>query len=237
MGEKELEGLVEAISEQIVKVLTPILSELKKDTSTTPETIELQPRLITAEVVQRAVAKGYNSINVQPKAIITPLARDFLRENGLELKLDSEESAVNTGEVSSSRADAIAVLAGRCTETEKHIIAEAIRRHGLGFVEMKPKHRAPSAFESAFKKLGREISRQKLLAGVIIDESAFALKVQAQKIAGVRPTMCWEMTSRDFCLRTHNSNLILINNRLLGFRKLGTILEAWLASLELKEKK
>jgi len=200
----------------------------------TPETTTQAPafrgRLLTEEAVKQLCGHGNRSLQIAAHTIVTPLAQDFIRENGISLlRLDAEPEAPGPQTGATPRGSARVGLMANCSQTAATAVQDILREFHFEPVAAQPAYPTPGAVDAAMLNLAGQIATGSLRAGIIIDENAFALKRRAEKIDGVRPIMCWNVVSECGCDRA--TNLLFVNNQLLGFRKLRQIVRAWLEAI------
>lgn len=235
MEQDQLDRLVEIISERIAIALAAKLSEMSTVTPDSSGDFRIDERLITEGVIMKAAQPAYRRIVIQPGAIITPLAQDYLSAHGIEVIRKPVDVSSPQHPNSAGGGNLVGLLAGNCTETCQQIVKNALAGQGLALSPVGLRHRTPSEFERGFLELTSEISTRKLKAGIVIDDAVFAMKVRAEKMQNIKPAMSWEFT-RDNSANLQSSNLLLINNRLLGFKKLENVVNIWLSALTADKK-
>ncbi len=123
-------------SAQIERIVQNVLSKLKGEPSPPPSqaTISLERKLLTEADVLRAAAQKVREIAVPPGVIVTPLARDTLKEKGIALIPSSPtrqgESENGSREVNSDGGGTIALGADHGGYEMKEAIKRALQEEG-----------------------------------------------------------------------------------------------------------
>ena len=197
-------------------------------TETTSQAPNFDQRLLTEEAIRQLCKPGTRSLRVAARTIITPLAQDFIQENKIAIERMARDAAPVAQPGISQGSSKVGLLAN-CSQTAANAVQDILREFGFETIAVKPVYPTPGAVDSAMLNLAGQIAGAGLRAAIIIDENAFALKRRAEKIDGVRPIMCWNVVSECGCDRA--TNLLFVNIRLLGFRKLRQIVRAWLEAI------
>jgi ribose 5-phosphate isomerase RpiB len=188
-----------------------------------------EKKLLTEADALRILRKPVRKLYVNKDTIITPLANDHLRTH--RIKIMRSETAENSScgcRKPAVNSRSIALLAANCTETARDTIRNCIRESGFDPVEVLPAYSTPSAIDRSSLEIADKIAGSQYMAAVIIDENAFSLKMRASRIQNVHPAMCWDLAAGDACPKRSQSNMLFVNNRLLGFKKLDSIMRSWL---------
>jgi ribose 5-phosphate isomerase RpiB len=75
----------------------------------------------------------------------------------------------------------------------------------------------------------RLVARGSFERAMIIDENAFSLSQALGKEDGIRASICWDVDSALTTRKECDSNVLILNNRLLGMTTLQRIVSAWLS--------
>lgn len=125
----------------------------------------------------------------------------------------------------------IALITGSCSRTEVETIKSVLAGHKYDVLENRLTRGFTSELRRATTQVCRQIQNEEIRAGIVIDEAAFQLKRQAEKYEGIRSAMCWDIACANAGEESGNANMIFINNRLLGFKKLEKLIRIWALSL------
>ena len=127
-----------------------------------------------------------------------------------------------------NRSNKIGVMHDKYTWIYANAAGRVIKELKLVPVFSKPVNFTNTAAQNTADELTNKVSTGEYLAGIIINEDAFQLKRRAADQKGIIVNMCWEIGSNQSCALI--SNLLFVNNRLIGSKKLEEILHRWLSA-------
>lgn len=162
---------------------------------------------------------------IRENAILTPAARDVIRERGIELRHRTRRAATGTHRVIALGAD----HGGFETKEKLKTLLDE-----LGF-----KHRDFGTFsEDAVDypdfahAVARAVADGNCDLGIIVDGAGIGSCMTANKVPGVRAAMCYDAaTARNS--REHNyANVLTLGGRMLKFEQLREVVATWLATPE-----
>lgn len=233
MERAELETLVRTIVEKVLAQLQQagvLLPEGSRnpDQSTMTATGTFSPKHLLTEADLVAFAReGVVKLMLTPTALITPAARDYAQAKGIEIQRGREADEIL---LPGKNLPNSVVVAGRASATEKRAVFDAISAQNLIPIEIPLARTTPSVLDLALNQIAKQIRTGISCGGVIIDENAFPLSLQANKMEGIRSVVGWNTSSANG--PESPANLLLLNNRLLGLRSLNEITRVWLTKLK-----
>lgn len=167
--------------------------------------------------------KEIKHIPVLPNTLITPLARDRMRQFGMTTRLISAAIPV-----SSDGSGTIAIVAPRCYKTFVRRVGESIRDHGLESQEIEDRIRSQDELEILNTRIARQIVSGEFSAAVVIDELDRRLGGQANRIDGVCAAIGRGSAEH---------NMIYISQRRWGLAAAAHVIDEWLKARSENEKK
>jgi ribose 5-phosphate isomerase RpiB len=185
--------------------------------------------LTEADLVAFAREGGVKLI-LTPTAIITPAAKDFAQAKGIHLQRGRQADEIFLP--GKNLPNSVAVLAARSSATEKRAVFDAIAARDFTPIEIPVPRTTTSALNLALNQMAKQIRAGIFCSGVVIDENAFSLSIQANKLDDIRAVVCWDVSSAAASQQESRANLLFLNNRLLGLRSLKEITEVWLTNLK-----
>jgi len=233
MERAELETLVRTIVEKVLAQLQQagvLLPEGSRnpDQSTMAATGTFSPKHLLTEADLVAFAReGVVKLMLTPTALITPAARDYAQAKGIEIQRGREADEIL---LPGKNLPNSVVVAGRASATEKRAVFDAISAQNLIPIEIPLARTTPSVLGLVLNQIAKQIRTGISCGGVIIDENAFNLSLQANKMEGIRSVVGWNTSSANGL--ESPANLLLLNNRLLGLRSLNEITRVWLTKLK-----
>jgi ribose 5-phosphate isomerase RpiB len=233
MKQSDFNKLVEIIADGVRAALqaVPRTRNQTSEMSSQKPIVRFSKRLLTEADALSAVGKNVESVFVDKRTLITPLANDHFRQNRITIiRIEHNETASCGFEQHRPASRTIGLLAVNCSQTARDKVVQVSKEFGFDTVAIAARYATPSGIQSATLDTADRIAQGVLFAAVVIDETAFSLKLQANRIQGAIPAMCWDVAAKDYCPRSSKSNMLFVNHRLLGFRKLEQIMRIWLAS-------
>lgn len=253
MTQLELENLIRTIVEKVLENLQPSLQSPQTPVAIkqpadrnmalpanlsfgnlqqSPANAQFSDKHLIAESDMMQFARnGIELLIVTNTTLLTPSARDYAREKNIKIQHGRENAAlVQPGASTTRSANTIALLASRCSQSEKSAVIEAIQKPGFSFEEILVNRPTAANRQAALEKLTQQIAAGYFKFGIIIDEDAFSLSIQANKIENIRAVVCWDISSAELSQKQSQANLLCLNNRLLGFKSLAEITRRWLAA-------
>lgn len=212
------------------KVLRLVREALQQQVGGAPAAASQEPlidesakNVITEADVRDLAANA--KLLIREDAILTPAARDVIRERGIELRRRTRRTATGTHRVIALGAD----HGGFETKEKLKTLLDE-----LGF-----KHRDFGTFsEDAVDypdfahAVARAVADGGCDLGIIVDGAGIGSCMTANKVPGVRAAMCYDAaTARNS--REHNyANVLTLGGRMLPFEQLREVVQTWLATPE-----
>jgi ribose 5-phosphate isomerase RpiB len=241
LEKQQLEQLVQLVVTEVMKAIAP---QLKPSTSCNcnggcpcSESLESENssrgfqfsgRLLSENLLKEIGSKGYNSVSLQRRCLITPLARDKSSELGIRICTGPEEEESAVSKTSSSE-NCLVIVSGHCSRSEERTLIEAARSSGW---QVRVEAVCGGSFkhlEAAVKNASRLIESGQCRRAIILDEHIFRIsQVLSSGSFPVKPAVCWDEKSAVESRCQGACNMLLISNRLLGLHMLGRIVRAWL---------
>lgn len=241
MDRVELENLVRTIVEKVLTQLQnsgmPITAASQPATGafTKPDPVEAgtfsQKHLFTEPDMVAFAREGVVKLIVTPTAIITPSAKDYARDKGIQIQRGRQSATdILPGAPTTASMNSLAVLAARVSATEKRSLFEAIEAQGMTPVEIPVERATTAGMSLVLNQMAKQVSAGIYRFGIVVDENAFSLSIQANKIEDIRGVVCWDVSSAEVSHQESRANMLFLNNRLLGLRSLNEITQVWLTN-------
>ena len=195
-------------------------------------------RAITEAQVRAAAAAG-RTVNVPEGAVITPAARDLARSLGVSLIMARSTDAQAHGPTDApthGRADAqthgravVALGADHggfpLKEQLKATVAELgyevldLGTHGTGTVD----------YPDFAVAVARAVAEGRAWRGIMIDGAGIGSAMAANKVAGVRAALCYDLTTAQNAREHNDANVLTLGGTLIGTRLAVDITRTFLA--------
>jgi hypothetical protein len=230
MNTMEKEVLVRLLVEEVIdKLIISSKIRSKKVVSKNQQSDNWysNKKLITSIDVDLALTKKYKKIIVSPKTIITPLALDLFKENGIKIIRSNKARVENEKEILSGiNKNKIAVLSNIDDEAYKIKAKQILIGQGFEADCLSPKNFTSSELQVAVNNLAVSILHQEYFSGIVISNDSYQLMKSQKETTGIKSNICWEISSGKIC--NSKSNILFINSSLIGFKQLELKLNTWI---------
>jgi ribose 5-phosphate isomerase B len=213
--------------------------------------------LITEREVRRAARDGRKSIEVAG-AVVTPAARDLAGTLGLTLSGDvrsarggkpargappKKESTpappassnpnpapATAAPPSAGNKPAIAVGADHGGVALKNAIAEHLRTAGYPVTDLGTNSSDAVDYPDFAVAVARAVASKKAMFGIMVDGAGIGSCMAANKVAGVRAAMCYDVTTASNAREHNGANVLTLGGGMLGTRLALAIVDTFLST-------
>ena len=199
-------------------------------------------RVITEHDVRREAKAGTREIEVGT-AVVTPSARDLAKRTGVELKTRSRSrpgTAPNPARIAATGTmDArptspgtriIALGADHGGVALKDAIAARLRELGHSVTDHGTTGASSVDYPDYAVVVARAVAGGAAQVGIMVDGAGIGSCMAANKVAGVRAAMCYDVTSAQNAREHNNANLLTLGGGLIGPRLALAIVETFLST-------
>ena len=165
-------------------------------------------------------------IAIPPGTLITPLAKDALKELGISIVLHRPTQA----EPSPSKPDpgAIALGSDHAGFALKETIKKALAEEGYTVRDFGTSSPEPVDYPDFALKVAQAVSSGACAAGIIVDGAGFASAVVANKLPGIRAAVCWDLLTVRLAREHMDANVLAIGGKLIGPTLALEMVKLWL---------
>lgn len=162
---------------------------------------------------------------VREDALITPAARDLIRERGIEVQHRLRRSAQRERRI-------IALGADHGGYEMKEEVKGLLQELGLRFRDFGTHSPEAVDYPDLAHAVARAVADGSCDLGIIVDGAGIGSCMTANKVPGVRAALCYdEATARNS--REHNyANVLTLGGRMITREQMRKIVTAWLATPE-----
>jgi ribose 5-phosphate isomerase B len=162
---------------------------------------------------------------IREDAIVTPSARDVIRERNLDVQLRSRRSPV-------SRHKLIAIGADHGGFEMKEKVKRLLEGLGHKTRDFGTNSSDPVDYPDIAHAVARSVADGSSDLGIIIDGAGIGSAMTANKVPGVRAALCYdEATARNS--REHNyANVLTLGGRMLSEEQIAKVVTVWLSTPE-----
>jgi ribose 5-phosphate isomerase B len=193
--------------------------------------VELTSKPLITEQDLKNLSMG-ETVRIDEKAIVTPLAVDTARERQLKL----ERVAVARSESKADRSRRIALGADHGGFEMKQELKKLLAELRYEVVDLGTHSTAAVDYPDFAQAVALAVARGSADLGIMIDGAGIGSCMAANKIPGVRAAMCYdEATARNS--REHNgANVLTLGGKMISNEAMRAIVRTWL-STELTEER
>jgi ribose 5-phosphate isomerase B len=171
----------------------------------------------------RAAAKAGRTVEAPEGAVITPAARDLARSLGVAVV-----SAQGTGTAGDQRTVALGADHGGFPLKEhlKPFLAEA----GYEVLDLGTSDAQPVDYPDFAIAVARAVAEGRAWRGIMIDGAGIGSAMAANKVAGVRAALCYDLTTAQNAREHNDANVLTLGGTLIGTRLAVDIARTFLAA-------
>lgn len=185
-------------------------------------------RLVTEALVKEAVRDGRKFIPVSDATVVTPLARDLLKENGVELTVVGEGLRESAPQAERSQRIAIAGCpkgGERGRQLARWLEARGHRVDVVGWASAERPAWLPLVISTA-----RRVSDGTCDMAVTVDSDGARAAIASNKLRGVRGAVCHDVGSARRARRELDANVIHLPAETVAPTLAQQILTVWLTT-------
>ncbi|HZF37303.1 MAG TPA: RpiB/LacA/LacB family sugar-phosphate isomerase [Blastocatellia bacterium] len=192
----------------------PIIDESTKDVIT-----EADLRDIHADVRAGAL------LLIREDAIITPAARDLIRERGLEIRHRARRSVAGKRRI-------IAVGADHGGYEMKERLKEFLDDLGYSHRDFGTFSEEAVDYPDFAHAVARAVADGACYLGVVVDGAGIGSCMTANKVPGVRAAMCYDAATASNSREHNYANVLTLGARMISTEKMREIVSVWLSTPE-----
>lgn len=211
--------------------------------------------LVTEREIRRAAREGKKSLEVGG-AVVTPAARDLAGSLGVTLIGDarsgrgerqargapprtestaapaapSHQSPVPATAASPAAKPTIALGADHGGVAMKAAIAEHLRAAGFPISDLGTNTTDAVDYPDFAVAVARAVASKKAAVGIMVDGAGIGSCMAANKVAGIRAAMCYDVTTASNAREHNGANMLTLGGGLLGTRLALAIVDTFLST-------
>lgn len=198
-------------------------------------------RVITERDVRRAAKDGTREIDVGG-AVVTPSARDVAARAGVALKGGKPTASRRPQMASATQAPTSAPKAQPAPKREiaigadhggvglRDAIAARLRELGHAVTDHGTSGTAAVDYPDYAVAVARAVASGAAQLGIMVDGAGIGSCMAANKVAGVRAAMCYDVTTAQNAREHNNANVLTLGGGLIGPRLALAIVETFLST-------
>jgi ribose 5-phosphate isomerase B len=212
-------------------------------------------RLVSELEIRRAAREGKRQLDVGG-AVVTPSARDLASVLNVELtgaasgvarsplargappekqykpapSAPSNQSPASSTTPAPTSRPTIALGGDHGGVALKATIAEHLKKAGYPITDVGTSSTEPVDYPLFAVNVARQVAQKKATVGIMIDGAGIGSCMAANKVAGVRAAMCYDVTTATNAREHNNANVLTLGGGLIGPRLALAIVDTFLAT-------
>jgi ribose 5-phosphate isomerase B len=210
-------------------------------------------RRVVTEAEVRAAARTGRTLDLPPGAIVTPAARDVAQLLGVSLAAGSGPAAAATAapagpatpaataapapagppgpaEAPAPQRAVVAIGADHGGFPLKEQLKTTLARLGHEVLDLGTHDAQAVDYPDFAVAVARAVAEGRAWRGIMIDGAGIGSAMAANKVAGVRAALCYDLTTARNAREHNDANLLTLGGTLIGTRLAGDIVSAFLAT-------
>lgn len=180
-------------------------------------------KVITEKEVRKVYNAGSSTISINPGDIITPLARDTIKELGMTNSKSSETKSQDF-----PRTNKVAVGSDHTGYKLKEILKNELSKKSFYVIDVGTNNEDSCdypdfALSTAYKVISGEAD-----FGIVLDATGIPSAITANKVPGIRAATCYNEFSAWSARNHNNANLLVVGAKTIGEEAAKAILRKWL---------
>ncbi len=190
-----------------------------------------RPAVVT-EADVRAAAKAGRTLDVPGGALVTPAARDLARGLGVSLrKTEGTEAQEHGGAGARTRGRIVVALgADHGGFALKQHLKAFLSEQGYDVLDLGAYDAQPVDYPDFAVAVARAVAEARAWRGIMIDGAGIGSAMAANKVAGVRAALCYDLTTAQNAREHNDANVLTLGGTLIGTRLAVDITRTFLAT-------
>jgi ribose 5-phosphate isomerase B len=184
----------------------------------------------------RAAALSGRTIELGKGSVVTPAARDLARQLGVALVTSgSRESGAGplvrtTGTTPDSRLPVVAIGADHGGFPMKEALKAVLADLGCTVLDVGTNSTDAVDYPDFAIAVARAVADGRAWRGIMVDGAGIGSAMAANKIAGVRAALCYDLTTAQNAREHNDANVLTLGGTLIGQRLASDITKAFLGT-------
>jgi ribose 5-phosphate isomerase B len=176
---------------------------------------------VVTEADVRDAARAGRALAVAPGAVVTPAARDLAHSLGLSL--------AETGSGTAPR-PVVALGADHGGFPLKELLKVPLAEFGYGVLDLGTGNTDAVDYPDFAVAVARAVAQGRAWRGIMIDGAGIGSAMAANKVAGVRAALCYDLTTAQNAREHNDANVLTLGGTLIGTRLAVDIVRTFLAT-------
>ncbi len=187
--------------------------------------------LITEKDIKDILNLGQNVIAVTSNTVITPLAQDFIRTNGINIITKDDSRSINlTDETKNSIITTISIGSDHTGFKLKNILIKYLAEQNFRLIDEGTFDEKSCDYPDFAKAVALKVAADKADFGIILDATGIPSSITANKIKGIRAATCYNAFSAKSSREHNDANVLVLGAKSLGEETIKIIIDVWLST-------
>jgi ribose 5-phosphate isomerase B len=190
-------------------------------------------KLITEPDVFKLHQSGVKIIPVGENEILTPLAKDRIKELGIKIVTKEEAQRIHNAEnfLNTSVRLKKAAIGGDHTGFKiKNLLSKILTEKGFEITDVGTFDEKSCDYPDFALAVSEKVQSMSVDFGIIVDATGIPSAITANKLKGIRAATCYNEFSTRSAREHNNANVLVLGAKALGEETIKSILEVWLST-------
>lgn len=189
-------------------------------------------KLVTEKDLQDVAAGSQVAVPVD--ALITPLARDIIRDRGLQVVQEGAPAGAPAPDPSAPPTThpekTVALGADHGGFALKEDLKNYLPELGYNVLDCGPHKAEPVDYPDFAYAVARLVAQGRAARGIMIDGAGIGSCMAANKVPGVRAAMCYDVSTAVNSREHNDANVLTLGGGLIGTNLARQIVKTWLST-------
>lgn len=185
-------------------------------------------KLVTEDLILQVLKRGGDTVYIMPNAIVTPLARDLLRQQKVRLVAIANEDDMS--DKPAQKSGVIALGADHRGYALKEQLNVWLQEIGREVVDVGVFGQQEASYVGVAQQVAKRVVQDQLFAGIVIDGGGIPSAMVANKVAGIRAAACHDVTAAKFARAHVDANVLCLGVGVVGDTMAKEIVATWVST-------
>lgn len=214
----------EKLIQRIVAEVVRRLKALEGNAVSAP--IDPPVSLVTEDLVKSTLNRGGDAVYVTANAIVTPLARDLMRQQNVRLAMVGDDAVVQAPQKST----AVAIGADHKGFELKKQIGQMLRDAGREVMDCGVHGPQETSYIDVAQKVADAVKKNNPMMGIVVDADGTGAAIATNRVKGIRAAACGDVTSAKFARAHVDANVLCLGVDIVGYAVAKEIIATWLTT-------
>ncbi|HWO89910.1 MAG TPA: ribose 5-phosphate isomerase B [Gemmatimonadales bacterium] len=192
-------------------------------------------RPLVTEAQVREAARAGAELRIPAGSLVTPAARDAAEQLGVTLKEESPPAAAEPSSLEPPAPDRraptpVAIASDHGGFNLKQALKPVLEELGCDVVDLGTDSTEPVDYPDYAVAVARSVQEGRTRFGIMVDGAGIGSAMVANKIAGVRAALCYDVTTAHNAREHNDANVLTLGGALIGPRLAAEIVRTFLTT-------